>query len=217
MENYMDHYWRFHLEKVQKALEKNNFEVYLVPDPAGAKKMVLETILPALNAKTVSWGGSQTFVASGLYDALKSGPMPAPLDTYDRGITREELMERRRQALLTDLFICGTNAITESGVLVNLDMIGNRVGALIFGPKHVVVLAGRNKIVQDLAAAMARIKAFASPANSMRLDMKNPCVETGMCQDCKSPTRICNVWTVTEKSFPKARIKVVLIDQEAGI
>jgi len=129
----------------------------------------------------------------------------------------EEKAERRRQALLTDLFFTGTNALTEGGQLINLDMYGNRVGALVFGPRHVVVLVGRNKLCVDVEEAMLRIKGYASPANALRLKMKTPCVQTGFCEDCKSPERICNVWTITEKSFPKGRIKIVLINQDLGI
>ena len=132
-------------------------------------------------------------------------------------LTIEEKLELRRQGLLVDLYLTGTNAVTEDGVLVNLDMIGNRVGAITFGPKKVVVFVGRNKIVPDLEAAMWRIKDYSAPANAMRLDCKTPCVETSECADCSSPGRICNSWTVTEKSFPKGRITVVLINEELGL
>ena len=117
---------------------------------------------------------------------------------------------------MTDLFITGTNAITTSGHLINLDMIGNRIAALTFGPRNVVVLAGRNKVVADLEAAWERIKAYAAPVNSMRLGMKTPCAATGVCHDCTSPQRICNTWTITEKSFPKGRVRVVLINEDLG-
>ena len=96
-------------------------------------------------------------------------------------------------------------------------MIGNRVGALTFGPKHVIVFVGRNKIVPDLDTAMWRIKDFAAPANAMRLDCKTPCVKTSECADCNSPGRICNSWTITEKSFPKGRVTVVLINEDLGL
>ena len=159
-----------------------------------------------------------TFMASGIYDSIKNSKDYEVIDTYDRKrYTPEEVSERRRQALLTDLFITGTNAVTEAGHLVNLDMIGNRVGAITYGPRNVIILVGRNKIVSDLDDAMFRIKNFVAPVNAMRLDMKTPCVKSGRCADCKSPTRICNSWTVTEKSFPKGRIKVVIINQDMGI
>jgi len=138
------------------------------------------------------------------------------IDTYDRKIPLTEVWQRRRQAMTTDLFIMGTNAVTETGMLVNLDMQGNRVGALAFGPKNVIVLVGRNKIVADIEEAMFRIKNYTAPVNASRLDKKTPCVKTGYCDDCKSPDRICNTWTITEKSFPKGRIKVVLINEDLG-
>ena len=157
-----------------------------------------------------------TFIASGLYQALKNKSDLDVIDTYESGLSPEETLERRRQSLLVDLFLTGSNAVTESGQLVNLDMYGNRIGAMTFGPKHVVILIGRNKLAVDLDEAMFRIKNYAAPVNSMRLDKKTPCVKTSHCEECKSPDRICNTWTITEKSFPKGRVKVVLINQDLG-
>ena len=95
-------------------------------------------------------------------------------------------------------------------------MYGNRVAGIAFGPKHVIIMVGRNKIVPDLEEAMFRIKNYAAPVNTMRLDKKTPCARTSCCEDCKSPDRICNTWTITEKSFPKGRIKIVLINEDLG-
>jgi len=217
MEHPMDQYWQIRLADVKQMLESNNFEAYLAENVAEAKNIVLEDILPKANAKTVAWGGSMTFIATGLYDVVKKKKGLKVLDTYDKTISWEESMERRRQSLLVDLFITGTNAVTETGMLVNLDMIGNRVAALTFGPKNVIVLAGRNKIVPDLEEAMIRVKNIAAPANTMRLGMKTPCAKTSYCEDCKSKDRICNHWTITEKSYPKGRIKVVLINEDLGL
>ena len=119
--------------------------------------------------------------------------------------------------MLVDLFFTGTNAVTESGMLVNLDMIGNRVGGITYGPEYVILMVGRNKIVSTLEDAMYRIKNYAAPANSMRHGKKTPCTKTSYCMDCKSPDRICNVWTIHEKSHPKGRIKVILINRELGL
>jgi len=116
-----------------------------------------------------------------------------------------------------DLFITGTNAVTETGKLVNLDMYGNRVAAITFGPRNVVICVGRNKIVADIEDAMFRIEDYAAPANAMRLDKKTPCVEDSRCSDCSSPDRICNTWTITEKSFPKGRVKIILINEDLGL
>jgi L-lactate utilization protein LutC len=216
MENHIQDYWNTRLQAVRKNLVANSFEVHLVRDIKEAAELVAETLIPALSPASISWGGSMTFTATGLYDLLKNRTDLKILDTYDKHISREDSLERRRQALLTDLFFTGTNAITESGKLVNLDMIGNRVGAIAFGPKHVIVLAGRNKIVTDVDAAVQRIKNYAAPVNTRRLDKKTPCAATFSCHDCSSPDRICNTWVITEKSFPKNRIKIVLINEDLG-
>ena len=158
-----------------------------------------------------------TFAKSGLYQRLKDASAYSLLDTFDKSIPAADLYERRRQALHCDLFITGTNAVTEQGQLVNLDMLGNRVGALTFGPKIVIVMVGRNKLVPNLEAAMTRVKQYAAPANVLKLDKKAPCSKTGRCHDCSAPDRICNYWTITEKSFPKGRIKIILINQDLGL
>jgi len=217
MDQPIENYNKMRLADLKIALESNNFDVYLAENKEAACKTVLEDIIPKLNPQTISWGGSMTVIASGLYHQLRENPNLEVLDTLDKKVPAEEMMERRRQALLVDLFITGTNAITESGQLVNLDMTGNRIGALTFGPKWVIILVGRNKIVADLDEAMFRIKNYVAPANSMRLDKKTPCVKTSFCQECKSADRICNTWTITEKSFPKERVKVVLINEDLGL
>ncbi len=217
MEKPIEHYWKARLADLKEALEGNNFEVFLANDAGEAKTIVLEEIIPKTKAKTVSWGGSMTFINTGLYNALKNHPEFTILDTFEKKSPPEEMLERRRQALLVDLFVTGTNAVTEEGQLVNLDMVGNRIAALTFGPKSVIVLIGRNKIVSDLDDAMYRIKNYTAPTNVMRLDKKTPCSKTSYCEECKSPDRICNTWTITEKSFPKGRVKVILINESLGL
>jgi L-lactate utilization protein LutB len=216
MKNFLQNYWAIKLNEVKEKLEANNFDVFLADNPDDAREIVLQKILPAISPGSISWGGSRTFKQTGLYDELNKLDMQI-IDTYTKGLPKEEVMELRRKSLLVDLYVTGTNAITEDGFLVNLDMIGNRVGAITFGPKFVLVLAGRNKIVPDFDAAVSRIKGYAAPANAMRLDKKTPCTKTSSCHDCQSPDRICNVWTITEKSFPKGRIKIVLINEDLGI
>lgn len=216
MENPIENYWRARLTELKETLTENNFEVFVAQNTDEAKSIVLEKIIPEIAPKSVSWGGSLTFVATGLYDILKNNNDLSVLDTYDKTLSPEESLERRRQSLLVDLFITGSNAVTESGQLVNLDMFGNRVGALTFGPKNVIILVGRNKIVPDLDEAMFRIKNYAAPVNTMRLDKKTPCAKTSFCEDCKSPDRICNTWTITEKSFPKKRVRIILINKDLG-
>ena len=208
MKNPIDNYWKFKLKNVKEALESNNFEVFISDNSEEASKIVLEKIILNENIKSMSWGGSMTFVGTGLYDALKDQKEFKILDTFDKSLSNDEKTQLRREALLTDLFVTGTNALTEDGCMVNLDMIGNRVGALTFGPKYVLVLTGRNKIVPDIDTAMERIKNYVAPTNAMRLDMKTPCVKTGECSECKASARICNSWTITQKSFPQRGLRL---------
>jgi len=216
MDNPIDAYWTIRLQQAKKALEANNFDVYLADNKDLAKKLAYDTLIPAIAPKTISWGGSVSFVATRLYEALKNDPRYTILDTYDKSLSPEASIQRRRESLLVDLFITGTNAVTEAGHLINLDMIGNRVAALTFGPKNVLLFIGRNKLVADRDAAIARVKDYAAPVNVMRLEKKSPCGKTGHCENCSSPDRICNTWTITEKCFPKKRIKIVLINEDMG-
>jgi L-lactate utilization protein LutB len=217
MERPAEKYWQLRLEKTRKALEANNFQIYTAEDGSAAARIVMDQILPETGARSVSWGGSGTFTSTGLYDALRRRSDLEIIDTFEKDLSDTEKIERRRRALLVDLFVTGTNAVTETGLLVNLDMTGNRVAAITFGPKNVAILVGRNKIVPDLEEAMMRVKGYAAPVNAMRLDKKTPCAKTSYCEDCNSPDRICNHWTITEKAFPKGRIKVVLINESLGI
>ena len=220
MDQPVDRHWSTRLGSVKEALETNNFEVFLAASEEEARRIVLERILPAAGARSVARGGSLTVMASGLVDSILSNPAYEYIDVFETRTDpawREERDERMRHALLADVFLSGTNAVTEDGQLVNLDMIGNRVAGIVFGPKTVIILAGRNKIVENLEAAIARIKRLAAPANAVRLDKKTPCAQTSYCEECKSADRICNVWTITEKSFPKGRIKVILINKDLGL
>ena len=216
MDKPIEHYWQLRMEHLKTVLEKNNFEVFQAPRREDALRIVTEEILPAVKPASMSWGGSRTFVECGLYKQLRGMSEVTVIDTYDTTLSDSDKMERRRRALLVDLFFTSTNAVTESGHLVNLDMIGNRIAALTFGPRFVVVLAGRNKIVPDLEAAWDRIKNYAAPVNAMRLEKKTPCQATSFCQDCSSPDRICNTWTITEKAYPKQRVKILLINEDLG-
>jgi len=210
-------FWDLRLQSCQAALEKNNFEAFIAPTPVAAGQIVIDQILPQIEVKSVSWGDSLTLHESGILKFFKGNPAFGLIETFDEQVPRAEIIERRRKALLSDLFFSGTNAVVESGVLVNLDMVGNRVGGMVFGPKWVVIMVGRNKIVSDLEQAMERIKTLAAPANAIRHEQKTPCVKTAYCMDCSSPARICNVWTIHEKSYPKGRIKVILINQDLGL
>jgi L-lactate utilization protein LutB len=207
-------------EKLQKAirkLERNNFEVFYAENLQLAHAIFENEIVKKLPIASASYADSITMKETGVLDLLKSIKTIEFIETFSPDESWDERIIKRKRALTVDLFLTGTNAITEQGQLVNLDMIGNRVAALTFGPEYVVLFIGRNKIVKNRYEAFQRIKTIAAPMNSQRHpNFKLPCQKTGICQDCRSPQRICNTWTITEKSYPKHRIKIILIDDELG-
>lgn len=214
----MKNYWPDRLRRCRQALRDNGFEAFLAADVDAARAVVIESILPRVSPRSISWGDSLTLYATGILTALHQAPGVSVIDPFEADVPRAEIIERRRRALLVDLFFSGSNAVTETGELVNLDMVGNRVGGVAFGPRHVVLFAGRNKIVGTTADAINRIKQIAAPANAIRHDnLRTPCRKTAFCMDCRSPDRICNTWTIIEKSHPAGRIKVVLIDADVGL
>lgn len=125
-------------------------------------------------------------------------------------------MEIRRKQLTCDVFLTGTNAVTIDGRLVNTDGVGNRVAAMIFGPKKVIIAVGINKIVKDIAEAEKRIKLYAAPMNNKRLNLPNPCIRTGECMDCQGPTRICNVTTILNKRPMLTDIHIFVVGEDLG-
>lgn len=206
------------IEKTIKSLRNNHFDVFLAKNTDEANHIFFNEIVPSLQFQTVSWGDSETMKATGTLEDLRNNPELSVINTFGTGMSRQQKTYWRRQALLSDLFLTGSNALTQKGQLVNLDMIGNRVGGITFGPRNVVLFIGTNKIVPDIEGAMHRIRTIAAPQNAMRHEgFRTPCHKTGVCMDCNSPDRICNVWTITEKSYPAGRIKIILIDQPLGL
>lgn len=206
------------IDKTINSLKHNHFEVFYAETTQEAHQIFFQKIWPDLHVETVSWGDSETMKATGVLEKLKQDPEISVISTFGATMSRTQKLYWRRQALQADLFLAGSNALTEKGQLVNLDMIGNRVGGITFGPKNVVLFIGVNKITENLEAAIQRIRTIAAPKNAMRHEgFRTPCHKTGVCMDCNSPDRICNVWTITEKSYPAGRIKVVLINEELGL
>jgi L-lactate utilization protein LutC len=199
-------------EKVVKALEKNNFQAHYAVNRAAAIEKAL-SLIPA--GATIGVGGSWTLKELGIPEQLaKNGHT-----VYDHsipGLTMEESLALRRKELLSDVFLSSTNAITLDGQLVNTDGSGNRVAAMSFGPKKVIVIVGVNKIVSDLDAAMERIETVAAPINNKRLDRPNPCTITGMCMDCQGSTRICNITSILHKRPPAIDFHVIVVGEELG-
>ena len=199
-------------EKVVKALEKNNFQAYYTATRADAIDKVL-SLIPA--GATIGVGGSWTLKELGIPERLETKGHEV-FDHNKPGLTMDESMALRRKELLCDVFISGTNAITLDGQIVNTDGSGNRVAAMSFGPKKVIVVVGVNKIVSDLDAAMERIELYAAPINNKRLGRPNPCTLSGVCMDCQGPSRICNITTILHKKPPAIDFHVVIVGEELG-
>ena len=164
--------------------------------------------------KTVSWGGCKSAEEIGLIEAVKNGNYTV-LDR-DTAQTPEERQQIMKQALTCDVFLTGTNAITETGELVNIDGMGNRVAAMTYGPNSVIVIAGMNKMVSNVMDAANRARTTAAPINAQRFDIKTPCKIDGACHDCNSPDSICSYIVRTRRCKPEGRIKVILVGESLG-
>ncbi len=199
-------------EKVVKALAGRHFEAFYCKTGADAVEKVC-SLIPT--KESVSWGGSMTLEAIGLTKRLHESDY-AVLDR-DRATTPEERHEAMRKAFFCDNYISSVNAISEDGQLVNVDGNGNRVAAMAFGPKRVIVVAGMNKVVKTLDDAVSRARNYASPINAQRVpNIKTPCTTTGGCEDCRSADCICTYIVTTRISRPAGRIKVILIGEPLG-
>jgi L-lactate utilization protein LutB len=194
-------------------LTRRRLAASFAPTAAQARDEIV-ALIPA--GATVSRAGSMSLVEMGLWEALAQKAGVTVIDPFRPGLPPEEVYAVRRQSLLADFMITSTNALTLDGRLVNLDATGNRVAGMCFGPEKVIVVAGMNKVVPDLDAAMARVKHHAAPINAMRAGMAVPCAEDGLCHECKSPSRICNMWSIIEGHIIENRIHVKLVGEDLG-
>lgn len=199
--------------KVVEALNKNNFKASYVKTRQEAIDKVL-ALIPA--DATVGIGGSWTTSTDLGLPGVLEGRGNIVLNHGKPGLSPEETVAIRRQQLASDVFLTGTNAVTLDGKLVNVDGTGNRVAAMMFGPKKVVIVAGVNKIVRDVAEAERRIELHAAPLNNKRLNRPNPCTTTGICMDCQGPTRICNITTILRKCSPLTETHVIIVGEDLG-
>lgn len=192
-------------------LAKRNMEGYYCATKGEALQKALE-LIPETDL--VAWGGSVSIEEIGLLAAVKARN---PVIDRDTATTMEEKVEMMRKGLTCDTFLMSTNALSEDGILVNIDGNGNRVASLIFGPKQVVIIAGVNKITQDLDSAIARARSTAAPVNAQRFDgIRVPCAKTGVCSNCNSPDCMCCQVVVTRHSRHAGRIKVILVGENLG-
>lgn len=196
--------------KVAENFNKHGFEAYYCPTKEEALKKAV-SLIPENHV--VSWGGSVSIDEIGLRPYVLEHRQVIDRETAKTPTEKQDIM---RKALTCDTFIMGTNAATEDGQLYNIDGNGNRVAALIFGPKQVVVIVGMNKVEPTLEAAITRARTVASPINMQRFSKKTPCAVTGMCADCNSPDSICNQMVRTRRCAPVGRIKVILVGENLG-
>ena len=198
--------------KTVEAMKKRHFDAYYCSTAAEAVEKALE-LIPKTDS--VSWGGVMTVDELGLKQRLaQEGYTLIDRDTAKDPVEKQALMH---QALSCGTFLMSSNAISKDGQLVNIDGIGNRVAALCFGPKQVIVVAGMNKVAADLDGAVSRARHIAAPANAQRFDGKTPCTVNGQCGDCTSPDCICSQMVITRFCKPAGRIKVVLVGEELGL
>ena len=195
-------------QKVIKGLESRNMSGYYAPDREAALELAL-SLIPA--GSTATMGGGMSVYEIGLVDALKKGDY-----TF---IDRNEIADKRAAMLAAydaDVFLSSCNAITEDGVLVNIDGNANRVSAIAQGPKKVVFIVGMNKVCDDVDGAMKRARNVAAPINAQRFGLSTPCAKTGSCFNCKSPDTICCQFLITRFSRHPGRIHVILVNDNLG-
>ncbi len=195
-------------QKVIKGLESRNMTGYYAASKEEALKIALQ-IIP--EGSTITMGGGMSVEEIGLVDAVKAGNYKI----IDRNATPD-----RRAAMLAaydaDVYLASVNAMTDDGVLVNIDGNSNRVSAIAFGPKKVVFIVGMNKVCGDLDHAMKRARNVAAPINAQRFGLSTPCAQTGSCFDCKSPDTICCQFLTTRYSKHEGRIHVILVNDSLG-
>lgn len=198
-------------EQVVKALKLRNMEAYFVDTKEAALKKALE-LIP--EGSSVGWGGSASIEEIGLKSAVKNGNYTV-IDR-EQSSSQEEAEKLMRDIFFCDYFLASSNAVSEDGVLVNIDGNSNRVAALCYGPKHVVMIVGMNKVVKSVEDAMSRARNTAAPLNAQRFDIKTPCKKTGCCYDCKSPDTVCCQILITRYSRHVGRVKVILVREDLG-
>ncbi len=198
-------------EILVKNLTSHGFEAYYCENKEAALAKALE-LIP--KDATVGWGGAMSAQQIGLLDAMNEGQYNA-IDR-DKAPNPEEREKAMRACLQADYFITGANALSIDGQMVNIDGVGNRVAAIVYGPKYVVVIAGMNKVTDSLEAAVIRTRTVAAPMNKQRFPLQTPCAVTGVCGNCKTEG-ICNQLLITRNSKPIGRIKVILVGEELGL
>ena len=199
--------------KAVAALSNNGFDAVYCSAPQEAAEIILKD---AAEAASVGFGGSMSIAGLDVESALREMGKEI-MNHANPSLSREERIETMRRQLTCDLFLSGTNALTMNGELVNIDATGNRVAAMTFGPRKVIIVAGRNKLVDGTPRdAIARIRNMATPPNSRRLNFKTPCAVSGFCSDCNSPDRLCRVTTIMDRRPRMTDMTVLVVNADLG-
>lgn len=198
-------------QRMIKNLEQRHYDAYFCKTAEDIRNQVKE-LIP--EGSTISWGGSMTIRDSGVTKILKAGNY----EVFDRDdvSTQEDKMRIYRKAFECDYYLASVNAISEDGVIINIDGNGNRVAAITWGPEHVILIVSLNKVCQDVDAAIKRARSTAAPTNMARFDFKTPCQIDGTCHDCKSKDSICNYISIQRMSHPAKRHIVILTSEDLG-
>lgn len=207
------------VQKTMQAIEKNNMSAFYV----SKKEEVVPLLETLLNpGDTVAVGGSMSLFETGVIDALRSGKYNF-IDRYAPNLEPADIEDIYRKTYSADCYLCSTNAVTVSGELYNVDGNANRVSAIAYGPKSVVMVVGINKITQTFEQAVLRVKNIAAPLNAKRLSCDTFCAKTGHCvkndatyDGCDSPERICRTRLITGKQRVKGRIKIIFVGENVG-
>lgn len=200
------------IEKLLKALERNNMAGFFANDRNEMLKLV-KTMVE--KGAAVGCGDSVTLEETEVFQLLRNGDYNF-FDKHKSGLTTEEKREIYIKNFSADVFVTGTNAVTLQGQLVNIDGNGSRVAPIIYGPRKVIVIVGKNKIAENMEQAIERVRQKAAPLDAKRLGKNTPCVSLGKCIDCGHSERICNHLTVTARQFDKNRIKLIIVDENLG-
>lgn len=202
-------------QKIVGALIKNGFDAIYLSN----KDEVIEFIMRHVQAGTrVGFGGSMTIADMGIQNKVAE-VRGVVLDHGQEGLSTEEMVAIAREEMLSDVYLCSSNAITLDGMLVNVDAMGNRIASMTFGPKKVIVVVSVDKICKDEAAAFERLKTIAAPMNNKRLErpgLINPCLKTGTCINCQSKSRLCRIYSVMKRKPIMTDITVVLVGEKVG-
>lgn len=205
-------YYEKRAVQLVKNLKARQFDAWYCADKQEALQKAL-SLIP--EGASVGWGGAMSAVQIGLIEQIKAGNYHA-IDRDDTN-SPEERKAAMKKCLLADVFVTGANAISMDGQMVNIDGVGNRVAAIVYGPETVIVIAGMNKVVDSAEDAMRRARTIAAPMNKQRFSAQTPCAITGVCADCKGQGSICNQILVTRNCNPAGRIKVILVGEDLGL